>query len=286
LKHPARRAQTNDETTSKGLDMPRRILAALLVSSGAASQTFTPKCPDPSYPAPPPGTSLPIDAVCPVSGQPNQSAAETAQNSAKDNFCAPGPAQAITVDQMRTLQAQVQANSQINFGGRVHPLSKRPGPARNRALLIKLGEGSLRVLEGYLLIARQEGKEMVNCETTPPNAPASHDIHISIVGDVNQVHGNECQSVVAELSPHHRPDTWNETNLQKVALRHHRVRVIGQLFFDSSHSPCIDGRAEAGDPHRSSLWEIHPVYNFEVCPKDACASGEWVVLDQWVKSNP
>ncbi len=266
--------------------MPRRILAALLVSFGAAAQPFTPTCRDPSYPAPPPGMPLPIDAVCPISGQPNQSAAETAQNSAKNNFCAPGPAQAITVDQMHALQAQVQTNSQINFGGRVHPLSKQPGPTKNRAPLIKMGEGSLRVLEGYVLIARQEGKEMVNCETTPPNVPASHDIHISIVGDVNQVHGNECQSVVAELIPHHRPDSWSEANLQKVALRHHRVRVTGELFFDSSHSPCIDGRAEAGDPHRSSLWEIHPVYNFEVCPKDACASGGWVPLDQWLKSNP
>ena len=266
--------------------MPREILAALLVSFGAAAQTFTPPCHDPSYPAPPPGTALPIDTVCPVSGQPNQSAAETAQNSAKNNFCAPAPAQPITVAQMGALQAQVQTNPKINFGGRVHPLSKRAGPTTNRAPLIKMGEGSLRVLEGYVLIARQEGKEMVNCETTPPNAPASHDIHISIVSDVNQVHGNECQSVVAELSPHHRPDSWNEASLQKVALGHHRVRVTGQLFFDSSHSPCIDGKAEAGDPHRSSLWEIHPVYGFDVCPTDACASGGWVALDQWLKSNP
>ena len=94
------------------------------------------------------------------------------------------------------------------------------------------------------------------------------------------------QSVVAELSPHHRPDSWNEASLQKVALGHHRVRVTGQLFFDSSHSPCIDGKAEAGDPHRSSLWEIHPAYGLDVCPTDACASGGWVALDQWLKSNP
>src|SRR5713101_2643802 len=105
----------------RGVDMPCRILAALLVSFGAASQPFIPTCRDPSYPAPPPGMPLPIDAVCPISGQPNQSAAETAQNSAKNNFCAPGPAQAITVDQMHALQAQVQTNSQINFGGACAP---------------------------------------------------------------------------------------------------------------------------------------------------------------------
>ena len=267
--------------------MPRGIIAALLVNFGAAAQPFKPPCPDPSYPAPPPTASLPIDAECPVSGLPNQSAAETAQNSAKDNFCAPGPVQAITVDQMRALQAKVQANSQINFGGRGgHPLSKHPGPTKNRAPLTKLGEGTLRVLEGYILIARQEGMEKVNCEKTPPDVATSHDIHISIVGDVNQVHGDECESVVAELSPHHRPDSWTKPNVQKVAQGHHRVRVTGQLFFDSSHSPCTDGKAEAGDPHRTSLWEIHPVYSLEVCPKDACASGEWASLDQWLKTNP
>ena len=267
--------------------MPREILAMLLVSFGSAAQPFTPACPDPSFPFPPPGAPLPIDAECPVSGMPNQTAAETAQNSAKDNFCARGSAQPITIDQMRELQAKVQADSHINFGGtRGHPLSKQPGPTKNRAPLTKLGEGSLRVLEGYVLIARQEGKEKVNCENTPPDVPASHDIHVSIVGDVSQVHGNECQSVVAELSPHHRPDSWIEANVQKVALAHRRIRVTGQLFFDSSHSPCIDGKAEAGDPHRSSLWEIHPVYSFEVCPKDACAQGEWASLDQWVKTHP
>jgi hypothetical protein len=142
-----------------------------------------------------------------------------------------------------------------------------------------MGEGKVRVLEGYVLIARQEGKEMVNCETTPPDLPASHDIHISIVDNVSKVHGNECESVVAEMSPHHRPDSWNEANVQKVALAHQRVRVTGQLFFDSSHSPCVNGKAEAGDPHRSSLWEIHPIYKFEVCPTGDCASGGWHPLN-------
>src|SRR2546425_10581815 len=104
--------------------MPREILAVLLVSFGAAAQTFTAPCHDPSYPAPPPGTALPIDTVCPVSGQPNQSAAERAQNSAKNNFCAPGPSQPVTVDQMRALQAQVQTKPKINFGGPAHPPSK------------------------------------------------------------------------------------------------------------------------------------------------------------------
>src|SRR5262245_14827122 len=123
--------------------MPRGILAMLLVSFASAAQPFTPACPDPSFPAPPPSAPLPIDAQCPVSGMPNQTAAETAQNSAKDNFCARGPAQPITIVQMRELQAKVQTDPHINFGGpRGHPLSKRAGPSKNRAPLTKLGEGT------------------------------------------------------------------------------------------------------------------------------------------------
>lgn len=255
------------------------VICTLLWIVHAGAQTFKPSCPHPSFPAPPPKSLAAIDSDCAVSGQPSQPPAETAQNSAKNNFCATGPEQAITIAQMRDLQTQVQGNRAINFGGRVHPLSSQPGPTTNRTPLTNMGEGKVRVLEGYVLIARQEGKEMVNCETTPPDIPASHDIHISIVDNASQVHGNECESVVAEMSPHHRPDSWNEANVQKVALAHQRVRVTGQLFFDSSHSPCVNGQAEAGDPHRSSLWEIHPIYKFEVCPTGNCASGGWHPLN-------
>jgi len=262
------------------------FLTAALFGLLATAEPFTPPCANPSLPTPKPSTALEIDAVCGVNGQPSQPKPEVDQNSAKNNFCATGQTgpqpQPITVQQMQDLQTEVQKDKSINFGGEVHPLSSAPGPTVDRAPLGKLGEGKLRVLEGYILIARQEGKEMVNCETTPKNDPASHDIHISIVGSANQVHGNECASVVVEMSPHGRPDSWNETNLQKVALGHKRVRVTGQLFFDSSHSPCIDGKAEKGDPHRSSLWEIHPIYKFEVCPSADCKTGGWKTLDKSV----
>jgi hypothetical protein len=264
------------------------LVTGLLCCFQAGAQAFKPACPSPSFPTPSPKTAPPIDSLCGATGQPGQSPAETAQNTAKDNFCATKNGGPITVAQMRDLQTQVQNNKAINFGSRVHPLSAQPGPATDRTPLAALGEGQLRMLEGYVLIARQEGKESVNCETTPPNVPASHDIHISIVADVSQVHGNECESVVAEMSPHHRPDAWNEANVQAVALGHKRVRVTGHLFFDSSHTPCIDGKAEAGDPHRSSLWEIHPIYKFEVCPGTGttCASGGWMPLDQWIVKKP
>ena len=39
-------------------------------------------------------------------------------------------------------------------------------------------------------------------------------------------------------------------------------RFTGQLFFDASHRPCVNGK---GSPKRSSLWEIHPVYALDIC---------------------
>lgn len=57
-------------------------------------------------------------------------------------------------------------------------------------------------LNGYVLIARQEGAESVNCGTHVPNSAAYHDIHISIVQNPDDT---ECSGVVAETVPHHRP---------------------------------------------------------------------------------
>jgi len=62
------------------------------------------------------------------------------------------------------------------------------------------------------------------------------------------------------------------------------VRVTGQRMFDSSHTPCINGSPAKGDPARVSLWEVHPIYKFEVCPQGNCAGGDWVPLEAWNKS--
>jgi hypothetical protein len=148
---------------------------------------------------------------------------------------------------------------------------------------------SLRSLEGFILIARQEGPETVNCGGAFPKGTkfdAFHDIHISIVADEALTHANECNSVVAEMVPHHRPNSWTVENVLKAANQHARVRATGQLFFDSSHTECVDGARVGSDPARSSLWEIHPIYKFEVCDSDDCSvAANWLSLEDWVKKN-
>jgi len=58
-----------------------------------------------------------------------------------------------------------------------------------------------------------------------------------------------------------------------------RVRVTGQQFFDGSHVPCKNGAPQGSNPKRVSLWEIHPIYSFEVCPSGDCAHGGWQPLE-------
>jgi hypothetical protein len=244
---------------------------------------LTETCDSPQFPSP---DKTKIDGQCGVSG--TGKGADVKQDQMKNNFCASGPAQPVSFDDLKTLQASVQSDKTINFGNPTeHPLSASAGATTDRTPLTKLGEGGLRVIEGYVMIARQEGAESVNCGKLVPNQAVFHDIHISLVPDEESVHGDECDAVVVEMSPHHRPSDWTAASVLWVASKHSRVRVTGQLFFDSSHSPCVDGTRVESDPSRFSLWEIHPIYKFEVCDGTDCSGPEnWLSLDDWLKKHP
>lgn len=237
---------------------------------------FKSACTTPSFPSPPPAAKLGIDAQCGVTGA--GTGAEAQQNAAKNNFCAKGAAKPITIADLTNLQTQVTQNKSINFGDEPHDGIAK-GPTTNRAPLKRLGEGRLVTLKAFILVARQEGGESVNCGKNVPNQPLFHDIHISLVAspDVKE----ECAGVVAEMSPHRRPDSWTHVNVEKVARAGLPVRVTGQLYFDSSHLPCANGQRVRSNPSRVSLWEIHPIYKFEVCTADCDGAGTWVTLDKW-----
>lgn len=241
---------------------------------------FKPACANLSYPTPAPSKSPAIDSQCGLNG--SGIGPEATQNSAKNNFCASGTPQEITIAEMTRLQQQVQENTAINFGNE-NKGTRKKGPTTNRGPLQRLGEGKLVTLKAYVLIARQEGGESVNCGKNVPSQAPFHDIHISLVESSDET--EECAGVVAEMSPHHRPDAWNHANVDKVARAKLPVRVTGHLYFDSSHFPCENGQPSAGNPKRISLWEIHPVYKFEVCTGGCDGAGTWLALDEWVKQN-
>lgn len=236
---------------------------------------FTPSCPSPSFP----GSATDIDSQCGLDG--SGAGAEARQNQAKNNFCALGTPEPMSVGQLINLQNRVTNNRGVNFGDE-NTAIRRKGPTSNRAPLQQMGEGKLVVFRGYVLNARQEGPESVNCGRNVPNEPAYHDIHISLGG---QPGADECSGFVAEMIPHHRPAAWTADNVLALKTPSVLVRVTGQLMFDSSHVPCEAGSRVRSNPARASLWEIHPIYKFEICTADCQGEGQWVSLGQWAKSK-
>jgi hypothetical protein len=187
---------------------------------------------------------------------------------------------------MEKLQLNVEQDPSISFGPAIS--------MTNRVALRTLGEGRLVTLEAFVMKAREERGESVNCKNEVPDEPLFHDIHITLVDSQNQPQPNdskgvlvskECTGVVVEMSPHHRPDLWTADNINEVANAQALVRVTGQQFFDASHRPCDNGEPFGNSPKRISLWEIHPVYEFEVCTANCTSGGEWLPLDQWVRQN-
>jgi len=245
--------------------------------TSTSNQDFTPSCTNPSLPGP----ATTIDTLCGLDGAGTQ--AEAKQNEAKNNFCATGTPETYTVDQFANLQNQVTNTKGINFGDQNTP-TRQKGPTTDRTPLQQMGEGKLVVFQGYVLNARQEGAESVNCGPPPriPNAPENHDIHISLGQAASD---SECSGIVAEMIPHHRPTVWTATNVLKVKNASTPVRVTGQLMFDSSHLPCAAGKPIRTNPARVSLWEVHPIYKFEVCTADCTTNGQWVSLEEWLRSH-
>jgi hypothetical protein len=263
-------------TTSNARKRGSDSRAAVTVQS-----EINPSCSTPHFPEP---TALSIDKQC---GNEGNGGKEAAQNTIKNNFCPTGNTPtSITLAKFKELQDSVENfKPQINFGP--------SGPTTDRSPLTTFGEGHLVTLKAFVFIARQEGGESVNCKGhVDDTSPLNHDIHISFVesasnlintGDTKPVKDQkECTGVVGELSPHHRPASWTAANVNKLATAKVLVRVTGQQFFDSSHVPCKDGAPVGSNPKRISLWEIHPIYQFEVCTGNCSGAGTWQSLDQWL----
>ena len=98
------------------------------------------------------------------------------------------------------------------------------------------------------------------------------------------------KSVIVEMTPHDRfqfeNGIWTLENLQRANGR--QVKVVGQLIVDNEHNiasqNCAIARKAADKKTcwRASVWELHPVVRFQVCPNDSCTpeSTDWVELDQ------
>jgi hypothetical protein len=97
-------------------------------------------------------------------------------------------------------------------------------------------------------------------------------------------------SVIVEMTPQDRfqyeNNIWTLDNLKLATGR--QVRVVGQLIIDNEHNltsqNCAKARTAADKQTcwRASVWELHPVVRFQVCPNDSCGldATDWVELDQ------
>lgn len=258
---------------------------------------------------------LAIDKVCGNTGNSSPGSNSAKQNEIKNRFCLPGAPTTPVEINFDTLDALQKAarEKHIHFGRiTLADGSSVEDLPPDRSVLVdlitntqgqKLGEGSLVTLEGFIFKAQHSnlGKgESVNCNKA---TLAGNDIHIALsltkAGAQKMGESSECETVTAEITPHHRSAIYNrfDTNAadflnakpQKkgedklkghpLPLQAARVRVTGQLFFDASHSPCSNGH---GGPPRRSIWEIHPVFAIEVFEK---TQNKFIPFEEWAQHH-
>jgi len=265
------------------------VLVILAAALSATGDDFNPGCAVPYGGLQQP---RPIDAQCGPAGSAD-TPASAEQNKAKNNLCASGSAVPLTISAFDELQ-QAAEEKGVTFGNQhvPHPEPLPPDRSVLKDLIqsggAPVGEGTKVVYVGFVLKTKIAGKEGVNCHLP---GKAANDIHI-VMG--KRPDDTECSSVTAEMIPHFRPASWDKITFAAVLakLKKHPVRITGQMFFDASHAYC--GHPEfqpGGDPHRRSLWEIHPVYALDVCRNKTLAgckvdkAAVWTAFDSWVQ-NP
>lgn len=200
----------------------------------------------------------PIDSDCGIEG------ASTADDKkleakAKNNFCATGSPARLTFLSFDKLQ-QLTKSSSFDLGDDRSGARKIHTTSDGKLV----GEGDLVTFAGFVIradTANRSSGETVNCKK---GGVARNDIHIHIAPTASKAKANFCKAVIAEMSPHLRPDHWTGGNL--MLPDDVPIRLTGHLFYDTSHkSAQCPSAAKDKAKARVSSWEIHPVYQVDVC---------------------
>lgn len=160
--------------------------------------------------------------------------------------------------------------------------------------LRKLGEGEIVGAVGYLYGVKAEGKESSNCQLEPGDDDENVDFHIYVgfdPGIASKIRNKSLtpaerkevnpSSVIVEMTPHYRASNHPEWTLAAVKEAvGQQIRVVGQLLVDNEHF--VKSQDCGREDHisgcwRATVWELHPVTQFEVCQGDECteSSGNW-----------
>jgi hypothetical protein len=162
--------------------------------------------------------------------------------------------------------------------------------------LSSAGEGKLHGVVGYLYDAKAEDKESSNCELPRDKEEEDVDFHIWIGFDsevaqtlLNKGSATPAEkktAAIVEMTPHTRAEHPGWTTDALKAVKGRKVRVVGQLMVDNEHNVASQNCGHT--PHtascwRLSVWELHPVTSFQVCPEgkeNECSetAGPWVEL--------
>lgn len=216
----------------------------------------------------------PTLAQCPVHGCEDPASPQGLRNRLKRRVPPAGPPTPINFSDLVDLQTQ--ASRLVGEGVEVDA----PERARLRQLETRTGhvysEGDRVVLRGYVAAVRpNRSGESVNCRLTGLKDNDIHIVLVAVPGDT------EYQGVVVELIPQARPAGWTVARLTRVQRSRWPVRVEGALFYDNPHRVRLnDAPATRSQPRRMSLWEIHPVTAFGVCPTKACPEDGWTPLER------
>ena len=264
--------------------IPGLVIAVFLLFSVAAHGDTAVKC------------SFKTLAACPKIGcsKPNSPLAVT--NSQKRTTSSTASPAEITFPDLQDLQDDVGktfGSGPVVIEGATVSSYHNMKAAPRKIILSGLKAGSEKFSEGdfvelFGFIAATTGDphpnpgESVNCKLT---AGTSSDYHINITPAKND---DETQGVVVEMIPqdaHRKSDAWSIDKLKAIQAHQLPVKIEGRLFFDSEHSPNLTKGAKSGGPRRFSLWEIHPLLSFFVCPSGTCTkTAGWKTLEDWSPS--
>jgi hypothetical protein len=236
-------------------------------------------------------------AACPKIGCSKPGSPLAATNSQKRATAINGSFDEVSFADLQDLQHDVEnafANGPIVIKGEkvssYHNMKAAPRKIMLSGLKAGSGnfsEGDVVELFGFIAATKlpphPNTGESVNCKLTDE---PSNDYHINITPAKN---GDETQGVVVEMipqNPHRKNKDWNLDKLKAIQARQLQVKIQGRLFFDSEHKPNTQRTGKAGgNPRRFSLWEIHPLSSFFVCPSGSCTkSTGWKALEDWKPS--
>jgi hypothetical protein len=224
-----------------------------------------------------------VDSQCGLVGNASEPEHQ-AQNTAKNNLCVVAD-KAIRLTKQDFVRLQKAADKLVTQGRLEYGAPDRL--PQNREVLkdlitlangLKVGEGSLVSHIGFISHPRnsnQEHGESVNCKK---GGAEWNDIHFDLMQDPGD---DACSSITGELIPHHRAPVYEVPILRLPRISERPIRITGQLFFDGSHLPCKAG-ADNRPPLRAAVWEVHPVYQIEVCRKTTLAACRRNIASLWV----